>query len=71
MTPAELGTRARQRRRALGLTQVTLADLAGCSPVFVHTLEKGKPGMRLDKVLDVMQALGLEIQLLVRGAEGD
>jgi y4mF family transcriptional regulator len=56
----------RTRRRALGLTQQDLALLAGTSPRFVHTLEAGKPGVRLDKVLDVLEALGLDFSLAPR-----
>jgi y4mF family transcriptional regulator len=49
------------RRDALGLRQEELADLAGCSPRFVHDLEAGKPTAQLDKVLDVLEALGLHL----------
>ena len=68
MTPSDLGATTRERRRALHLTQEGLADLAGCSPEFVGLLEKGKPGVRLDKVLDVLTALGLELRVAVAGA---
>lgn len=47
------------RRRQLGLLQRDLADLAGCSQRFVHTLEHAKPGLRFEKVLDVLEVLGL------------
>jgi y4mF family transcriptional regulator len=56
----------RDRRRALGLTQDALADLAGCSQRFVRALESGKPGVRLDKFLDVTRVLGLAIELVPR-----
>lgn len=51
------------RRAVLGLRQEELADLAGCSPRFVHELEAGKPTLRLDKVLDVLNAIGLHLEL--------
>ncbi len=51
----------RNRRKSLGLRQVELADLAGCSQRFVHTLENGKASLRLDKVLDVLEVLGLDL----------
>ena len=50
---------ARERRKALGLTQRDAAALAQCHYVFVNDLEQGKPTLRLDKVLDVLGALGL------------
>jgi y4mF family transcriptional regulator len=58
-----LGQGVRARREALGLRQSELADLAGCSARFVHTLEAGKGTVRLDKVLDVLEVLGLSLEL--------
>jgi y4mF family transcriptional regulator len=56
------------RREVLGLRQEELADLAGCSPRFVHELEAGKPTLQLDKVLDVLNAIGLHVELADGGA---
>jgi len=47
------------RREALALRQEELAELADCSPRFVHDLEAGKPTVQLDRVLAVLEALGL------------
>jgi HTH-type transcriptional regulator / antitoxin HipB len=55
------------RREALGLRQEELADLAGCSARFVHDVEAGKATAQLDKVLDVLDALGLHLEV-VQGA---
>ena len=60
---SEIGTEAKSRRRALGISQEELADLAGVSARFVHTLEHGKPTVRLDKVLAVFDVLGLELTI--------
>lgn len=57
--PTELGRRIRARRRALKLSQLELAALAGVGPAFLYQLEHGKPSVRLDKVLDVLAVLGL------------
>jgi y4mF family transcriptional regulator len=51
------------RRRGLRLTQPDLASLAGCSERFVRELEAGKPSVRLDKLLAVLDVLGLELRL--------
>jgi HTH-type transcriptional regulator / antitoxin HipB len=51
----------RRRRLELGLHQDELAALAGVSTRFVHTLEQGKPTLRLDKVLAVLGQLGLDL----------
>jgi y4mF family transcriptional regulator len=56
----------RDRRKALRLTQDHLADLAGCSPRFVRALEGGKQSVRLDKLLDVLDVLGLELSAVRR-----
>jgi HTH-type transcriptional regulator / antitoxin HipB len=53
----------RRRRLELGLHQDELAALAGVSTRFVHTLEQGKPSLRLDKVLAVLGQLGLDLVL--------
>jgi y4mF family transcriptional regulator len=54
-----LARAVRQRRRDLGLRQAEVADLAGCSQRFVHTVEQGKSTLRLDKLLDLLEVLGL------------
>lgn len=56
---AALGAAVRARRRQLGLRQAVLADLAGVGVAFLYDLEKGKPTLRIDKVLAVLGALGL------------
>lgn len=53
----------RARRRTLGLTQQEVADLAGVSVRFVHTVEKGKPSLRLDRLLQVLEVLGLGLRM--------
>lgn len=58
---ADLAHAVRGRREELGLRQSELADLAGCSQRFVHTVENGKASLRLDKVLDVLEVLGLDL----------
>jgi len=63
---AELGDRVRARRRALRLTQAGTAELAGCSPRFIVALEAGKPAVQMDKVLAVLDVLGLDLSLAPR-----
>ena len=52
-----------ERRRALGLRQADLADLAGVSERFVRELEGGKPSVRLDLLVRALDVLGLELVL--------
>jgi y4mF family transcriptional regulator len=65
---ATIGRQARDRRKALRLTQDDLADLAGCSSRFVRALEAGKTTVRMDKVLDVLDVLGLELSAKLRSS---
>ncbi len=58
---AALGRAIRARRKALRLTQIDLSKLAGCGPDFLYDVEAGKPSLRLDKLLDVLGVLGLEL----------
>jgi len=65
-TLVSIGSTVRSRRKALGLTQTDLADLAGCSERFVRFVEAGKATVRVDKLLAVLDALGLELSVGVR-----
>lgn len=47
----------------LGLTQEEVAELAETTQRFVSTLETGKKTVRLDKVIDVADVLGLVLRL--------
>lgn len=58
---AALGRAVRARRKALRLTQIDLSRLAGCGPDFIYDVEAGKASLRLDKLLDVLAVLGLEL----------
>jgi len=58
-----LARAVRARRKALSLTQKQLADLAGTGPVFIYDVESAKPTLRVDKLLDVLQVLGLSLRL--------
>jgi HTH-type transcriptional regulator / antitoxin HipB len=66
---AQLAGAVRTRRKGLKLTQAELAALAGCGTAFLHALENGKPSVRLDKVIDVLEVLGLRLELR-RGGGG-
>jgi HTH-type transcriptional regulator/antitoxin HipB len=53
----------RAARRQLGLTQAQLALAAGVGLRFIVELEAGKPTLRLEHVLRVINALGGELSL--------
>lgn len=58
---ADLGAVIRDRRKQLALTQLDLAGLANSGNRFVVEVENGKPTVQLQKVLDLVQLLGLEL----------
>jgi y4mF family transcriptional regulator len=62
-TAEKLGTAIRNGRKHLQLSQTELADLAEVSLNYVSRLESGHPRAQLDKLLDVLQVLGLELSL--------
>ena len=63
-SPEQLGQALRTARKQLGLTQPQLALAAGVGVRLIVELEAGKPTLQLEKVLQVIDALGGEIQLL-------
>ena len=58
-----LGQSLRAARRQLGLTQAQLSLAAGVGLRFIVELEAGKPTLRLEHVLRVINALGGELSL--------
>lgn len=59
----ELGQLIRQRRKALGLTQLDAAGLCGVGERFLSELERGKPTASLGKTLQVLRRLGLTLSV--------
>jgi y4mF family transcriptional regulator len=61
--PLALGRIVRETRRALGLTQPKLALSAGVGVRFLVDIERGKPTAQIGKIMQVLAALGIEMQL--------
>jgi transcriptional regulator with XRE-family HTH domain len=59
--PADFGRLVRAARKSERLRQDDAAGAIGVSDVFLWKLEKGAPGVRLDKVLQVLQAMGVKL----------
>jgi y4mF family transcriptional regulator len=53
-----IGRLVRERRRAAGLTQRALSELAGVGPRAVWDLERGKATLRMDVVNRVLAVFG-------------
>jgi HTH-type transcriptional regulator/antitoxin HipB len=65
-TVRDLGASVRRTRREVGLSQQALAGEAGVSRQWLSRFESGKnPAAELRKVLDVLGALGLAVELVV------
>ncbi len=69
MTPAEIGRIVRAARRAQGLRQDQLAGAAGVGVRFLSELERGKPTVRLEKMLAVLDTLGCTLRIEVPPGE--
>ena len=63
-----LGALIRDRRKRLALKQLDLAGLANTGNRFIVDVENGKPTVQLQKVLDLVQLLGLEVVVRAKTA---
>lgn len=63
----DLGKLVRRVRTEQELLQNDLAGLAGTGNRFIVDLERGKPTLQLQKVLDVLDLLGLEVIVRRKG----
>lgn len=61
VNPEDIGLVIRQKRKEDGLTLEDAAAVCGVSYAFLSALENGKETVRLNKVLQVMKCLGLEL----------
>jgi transcriptional regulator with XRE-family HTH domain len=66
-SPQALGRLARQERKLQGLTLDQVYSASGLSTRFLSEFERGKPNASLGRVMDALQALGLEMLVLPRG----
>ncbi len=70
-TSQDIGTVIRKTRKAMSITQKDLALTSGTGLRFIIDLEKGKPTCQLAKVLTVLQALGIKVQLTPPSLSGE
>ena len=66
-TAADVGRMVAARRKAQGLTQVELAALGQLGTRFISELERGKGTIQFDKVMQVLDLLGLSLFAVERG----
>lgn len=65
-TAAEIGMLVRETRKAQGISQRQLAGVANTGVRFVSDLENGKPSIQIDKMIQVLEALGLGLYAMNR-----
>ena len=58
----DVGRMVRQKRKSDGLTLEEAAAVCGVSYAFLSALENGKETARLDKILQVFNCLGIELE---------
>jgi HTH-type transcriptional regulator/antitoxin HipB len=63
----DIGRIVRQKRKNDGLTLEDAAAVCGVSYAFLSALENGKETARLDKILQVLSGLGIELEARPRG----
>jgi len=68
-TPLDIGAQVRMARKVLKVTQQQLALTSGTGIRFVIDLEKGKPTCQIGKVLQVLNTLGLTVELTSHGSQ--
>lgn len=59
----KLADAIRMHRKAAGLSQVQLAEMAGVGKTVVFDIEKGKESVRLDTLRKILKVLNIKIQL--------
>lgn len=57
----------RQKRKTIGRTQASISGLCGVGPRFLSELERGKPTVELERSLQVLSRLGLDVWVVPRG----
>ena len=66
----QLAEFVRSNRKRQKVTQVQLSQLANVGVRFVRDLEDRKPTLQFDKLLQVLQALGVVVTLSIEDASG-
>lgn len=63
LEPQLLAEIIRKHRKAAGLSQIQLAEMAGVGKTVVFDLEKGKETIQLDTLRKILSVLNIKVQL--------
>ena len=58
---SDLGAAIRSRRKELHYTQAYISEFTGLSISFISDVENGKPTVELEKVIQLLQILGMDL----------
>ncbi len=64
---ASIGKAIRERRKELNYTQAYLAEFTGFSVTFISDIERGKKTAEIEKVIQLLHTLGMDIFIERRG----
>lgn len=64
----DLGSLVREYRDSQKMTQADILGLANTGNRFIVDLENGKPTLQFQKILDVLDTLGLEVLIQKKGS---
>lgn len=71
MNTQEIGQLLKQRRRRLGVNQAALSEMSGAAVHTLSDIESGKANPTVKSLLPVLEVLGLELVVRVKGAGSD
>lgn len=63
MSPEEIANIVKSVRKASGLTQQQLAQMAGVGKTVVFDIEKAKPTIQLNSLLSILRILNIQLIL--------
>jgi transcriptional regulator with XRE-family HTH domain len=66
---SSLGRSICKQRKNLGLNTTVTAEAAGISRVTLHRVERGEPSVTIGAYLNVLHALGMELQAYLPGKQ--
>ena len=62
-----LGKAIKIRRKELNYTQAYLAEFTGLSVTFISDVERGKPTAEIEKTIQLVNILGMDLSVEKRG----
>jgi HTH-type transcriptional regulator/antitoxin HipB len=67
--PKQIGTLIQRARKKRGWTQTELGERSGLRQETISLMETGNPAAKLETVLAVISALGLELRIATRSTQ--